>query len=249
MKIGNNVFTRFDLVSPADLDKLHLLHNIYLALLKHMMEWVEGFLKKHKWQQALDDAWKEIPPYPGFSVAKKTNREITQWQGKEMRNLGRCILAVLASALRNPDSSEYQDFTSALKCVSPLVDFTLMAQYRSHTPDTLSYMESYLQTFHWTKVIFLQFRTSRATPAQANRQDQELMELMADERAEEVRHRTVANGRRLADQERVERSDPRADLIPRENYFNFIKMHYLTHLPPMYGVLDPYGCIQPRSVN
>jgi len=45
-----------------------------------MMEWVEGFLKKHKRQQACDDAWKEIPPYPGFSVPKKAYCEITQWQ-------------------------------------------------------------------------------------------------------------------------------------------------------------------------
>jgi len=145
-----------------------------------MMEWKEGFPKKHKQQQAFDDAWKEITPYPGFSVPKKAYREITQWQGKEMCNLGHCISAVLASTLPNPHSSQYQDFKSPLKCVSALVDFTLMAQYHSHTPDTLSYMESYLQTFHRTKDIFLEFRTSKATCAQANAQDQELRELMAD---------------------------------------------------------------------
>ena len=72
-----------------------------------------------------------------------------------MPNLGRCISAVFASALRNPDSSQYHDFKTALKCVSMLVDFSLMAQYRSNTPDTLSYMESYLQTFHQTKDIVL----------------------------------------------------------------------------------------------
>jgi len=106
------------------------------------MEWVEGFLKKHKRQQAFDDAGKEIPPYPGFRARKKAYCKITQWQGKEMRNLSRCISAVTASALRNPDSSQYQDFKCAVKCVSVLVDFTLMAQYRSHTPDILSYMVS-----------------------------------------------------------------------------------------------------------
>jgi len=103
-----------------------------------------------------------------------------------------------------------------------------MAQYRSHTPDTLSYMESYLQTFHRTKDIFLEFRTSKATRARADRQDRELRELMADQRAKEVHHRTIANHRRQANQERVERSDRWADLIPRENHFNFIKMHYLS---------------------
>jgi len=142
VKKGNNVFIGLDQVSPADLHKPDRLHNIYLGLFKHMMEWVEGCLKKHKRLQAVDDAWKEIPPYPGFSVPKKAYREITKWQGKEMRNLGRCISGILASALRNPDSSPYYHFKSALKCVSALVDFSLMAQYRSHTPDTLSYMES-----------------------------------------------------------------------------------------------------------
>jgi len=58
-----------------------------------------------------------------------------------------------------------------------------MAQYRSHTPDTLSYMESYLQTFHGTKDIFLEFRTLKATLTRADRQDQALRELMADQRA------------------------------------------------------------------
>ena len=50
VKMENNasVFTGLDRVSPADLHKPDLLHNIYLGLFKHMMEWVEGFLKKHK---------------------------------------------------------------------------------------------------------------------------------------------------------------------------------------------------------
>jgi len=76
-----------------------------------------------------------------------------------MRNLSRGISPIWASALRNPDSSQYPDFKRDLKCVSALVDFTLMAQYRSHTPDTLSYMENYPPIFQRTKDIFLEFRT------------------------------------------------------------------------------------------
>jgi len=41
-----------------------------------MMEWVGGFLKKHKQQQAFDEAWKQIPHNPGFSVPKKAYRQI-----------------------------------------------------------------------------------------------------------------------------------------------------------------------------
>jgi len=71
MKIGRNVFTGLHSVNPADLHKPDLLHNIYLGLFKHIMQWVEVFLKKHKRQKAFDNAWNEIPPYPGFRVPKK----------------------------------------------------------------------------------------------------------------------------------------------------------------------------------
>jgi len=108
------------------------------------------------------------------------------------------------SALRNPDSSQHQDFNIALKCVGTLVDFSLMTQYRSHTPDTLAYMERYLQTFHQTKDIFLEFRTSKSTRAEVNRQDWELRRLMANQIAQEAHcnkpafREGVHNGKRLS---------------------------------------------------
>jgi len=229
LQIGNNVLAELDRVNLADLYKPDLLQIIYLGLFKHMMEWVEGFLKKHKRQQAFDDAWKEVSPYPGLSIPKKAYLEVTQWQGKEIGNIGRSISAVLVSALRNPDSSQYHDIKSALKCVSALVDLSLMAQYHSYTPDTLVYMERYLQTFHRTKDICIEFCTWKATRAEANHQDRDLRELIANQRANEVRHNTAAKRRRPVDQERLERANQRADQIRREQHFNFIKMHYLSH--------------------
>jgi len=78
VEIGNNVFARLNGVNPADLQKSDLVHNIYLGLFKTMTEWVEGFLKKHNRQQALDHPWKEIPPYPGLHVPKKAYRQVRQ---------------------------------------------------------------------------------------------------------------------------------------------------------------------------
>jgi len=86
VKIGNNLFTGLDRVSPADLHKLDLLHNIYCGLFKHMIQWVEGFLKTHKRQQAFNDAWKEIPPYTGFSVLKKAYRKITMARKRDAQS-------------------------------------------------------------------------------------------------------------------------------------------------------------------
>jgi len=132
----------------------------------------------------------------------------------------------LAFPLRNPDSAQHQDFNIALKCVGVLVDFSLMTQYRSYTPDTLAYMERYLQTFHQTKDIFLEFRTSKSTCAEVNCQDRELRTLMANQIAQEAHHISAAQRCRQADQNRLQRVNRRADLIPREKHFNFIKLHY-----------------------
>jgi len=136
--IGQNIFHRLDRVSASDLYKPDMLHTIYLGLFKHMMDRIEGLLKKHGRLQAFDDVWKALPPYPGFLVPKKAYREVSQWHGKEMRNLGPCILGVLAVALCQPGGAQAIPFKPARGCVRALVDFTMMGQYRSHTPDTIA---------------------------------------------------------------------------------------------------------------
>ena len=53
---------------------------------------------------------------------------------------------------------------------------------------------------------------------------------MANEIVQEAHHISAAQRRRQADQNRLQRVNlGGADLIQRENHFNFIKMHYLSH--------------------
>jgi len=136
--LEKNVFHGLHRVSGPGLHKPDLLHTVYPGLFKHLMDWISGFLKKHARLQAFDDTWKALPPYPGFFVPKKAYREVTLWQGKVMRNLGPCLLGVLAVALCQPDSRQVIPFKHALDCVRALVDFNMIAQYRSHTHETIA---------------------------------------------------------------------------------------------------------------
>ena len=45
-------------------------------------------------------------------------------------------------------SSAQSDAKIAIRCVRAITDFCLMAQYRSHTRQTIGYMAEYLQQFH-----------------------------------------------------------------------------------------------------
>jgi len=129
IRLGQNVFYGLNQVSPSDLHKPDMLHTVYLGLFKHMMDWIQDFLKKHGRLETFDEVWKALLPYPGCLVPKKAYREVTQWQGKKMRNLGRCVLGLLAVALRQPGSAQLIPFKRALRCVRALVDINIMAQY------------------------------------------------------------------------------------------------------------------------
>jgi len=172
--IGQNIFHGLDRVLASDLYKPDLLLTIYLGLFKHMMDWIEAFLKKHGRLQAFDEIWKALPLCSGFLVPIKAYSEVTEWQGKVMRNLGRCILGVIAVALRQPGGAQAIPFKRALRCVRALVDFNMMAQYRSHTPDTIAYMEEYLDQVHTMKNIFLEFRVTKRTQANVDKQRKEI---------------------------------------------------------------------------
>ena len=100
INLGQNLFHGLQRVSAPDLHTPDMHHTVYLGLFKHMMDWIQAFLKKHGRLQAFDDLWQALPPYTRFLVPKKAYSEVAQWPGKEMRNLGHCILAVLAVALR-----------------------------------------------------------------------------------------------------------------------------------------------------
>jgi hypothetical protein len=192
------------------------------------MQWIEDFLKKHDRQELFDEVWKSLPPYPGFFVPKKAYREVTQWQGKEMRNLGRCILGVLASSFRRPTPAQQSPFRDALRCVRALVDFSLMAQYQSHTEETLGYMEQYLKDFHRYKDVFQEFRTSKRTREEADANDEQLR-LDHERNLKEAGRVTTAKRRRLLVENRAQRDEEREEIHRSKSHFNFIKLHLLVH--------------------
>ncbi|KAF8445152.1 hypothetical protein BDZ91DRAFT_642868, partial [Kalaharituber pfeilii] len=131
-----------------------LLHNIYLGIIEHMMDWIQGFLTHHNRLVAFDFIWKRLPPYPSFKPPGRAYRSITQWTGKELRDVGKVILASFAAALRRnsdqerPSGDQIQEFNQAILCIRYLSDFCLMAQYKIHTGKTIGYMNYYLQSFH-----------------------------------------------------------------------------------------------------
>ncbi|KAF8414646.1 hypothetical protein BGX38DRAFT_1281763 [Terfezia claveryi] len=70
-------------IQPPDMVRGDILHNILLGILKHLMGWIEQFLKKHKCLEVFDRIWEQIPPYPGYQPPQKRYRQITMWSVPE----------------------------------------------------------------------------------------------------------------------------------------------------------------------
>ena len=106
-----------------------MLHTIYLGILDHLMKWLIPFLKDHKRLSLFDAIWSVVPAYPALLRFNKPYSIVSQWQGKEMRTLGRILLPVLSAALFNPSAGDKKRFADAIRCVKAIINFHLMAQY------------------------------------------------------------------------------------------------------------------------
>ena len=92
-------FWRFPLCNVYNHWQPDTLHLLNLGILKMMMDWLVGYLRKRKILDRFNERFKSIPPYPGFQPFKRSYEEISSWQGKEIRTMMRFLLATLGQIL------------------------------------------------------------------------------------------------------------------------------------------------------
>ena len=229
--------------SIGELFKGDVLHTILLGMLKHLMNWLRTFLAKHGRLHSFDIAWKTAREYPGFRPFLRGYADVYVWTGKEMRNVLKIVLPCVAAALRNPDPGDRLTFARAIRCVKALVDFSLMTQYRSHTAETLAYMEQYLCEFHDTKDIFAQFRAFKQVREKAEKERKGIIERLTKEIPAEYNSRS----RRERLQEiHEEATDAAQHILETESHFSFPKMHLLNHF---FDQVRRFGTLQQFSTE
>jgi len=121
------------------------------------------------------------------------------------------------------------DLKVAIRAVRALSDFCLIAQYRSHTPETIKYRSKYLQDFHNYRHVFGEFRASKADHRKAKGASHDLA-------ASQARQSTISNyfqvtARQKANEASANRQE-RQDLVKEmlgQSTFNYPKLHLLTH--------------------
>ena len=251
VKNVNNALWHIPHCEPHEIVRPDTLHTLLLGILTHLMKWVQEFLEYVGRMTIFDHVWSRLPPFPGFTRPNKAYRSVTQWQGKEMRNLLRVLLGVFTAALSrttdaDPIAPRHKPLChKAILCVRYITDYILIAQYQVHTPGTIQSMRDYLEDFHNHKDVFLRFRATKTVQTMARQASKALrgehQRLLA---SDDVREQSAAKRQKLQQDLRLETDELVHDFLTTGAHYNFPKMHLISHFADQiekYGSLPQYS--------
>jgi len=139
----------------SNLPKPDILHTMHIGMHDHVQKWIFHFMKMHKQLDKYNAIWLFLPSYHDLTPKNKSYEEVSQWNGKELKELSRDLLGVQAGSLHDGITAHCPKFNCAIECTQPLLEFYIHAQYESHDDAILSYMEDALRRFRTFKDGFL----------------------------------------------------------------------------------------------
>jgi hypothetical protein len=126
-----------------------LLHGVFRMWRDHILKWVRYLVGVKE----LDHRIKALQPLVGMRHFANGISHLSQWSGREDRELQRVLIVAIAGA---PCID-----VNSMRCLRAFHDFLYLAQYRSHTTTTLGYLEQSYTVFHQLKNTFIKNKARR----------------------------------------------------------------------------------------
>lgn len=120
-----------------------ILHQLYQGVVEHLIGWLRNLIGDTE----LDARFKRLPPAHGVRHFKVGISGLTQVSGPEHKDICKELLGCLLGLSSVP--------LGAVRASRALLDFLYLAQYPSHSDDTLKYLQDALDEFHVNKEVFL----------------------------------------------------------------------------------------------
>ncbi|EPQ50928.1 hypothetical protein GLOTRDRAFT_133665 [Gloeophyllum trabeum ATCC 11539] len=120
-----------------------LLHQVHKGIIKdHLLSWCVTIAGK----QEIDERFACMPDHPDIRHFKHGISVISQWTGRESRELEKVLLGALNGAVQ----------PAVAKAARAMLDFAAYSQFHTQTDVTLDLMDAALCEFHEYKDVFLQ---------------------------------------------------------------------------------------------
>jgi hypothetical protein len=141
----------------------------------HLQKWNFQFMKTHKWLDKYNAILLSVPAYHNLTPKTTSYEEVSQWSGKEMKEMSRCLLGVVTLSLRGGCPTLRPILDCAIVCTQAVFELYMYARYKSHDDATLSYLEEVLRRSHTFQDVVLLRRAGKKAKAEANALRMELM--------------------------------------------------------------------------
>jgi len=125
---GFNVFRHIPCIM-SNLLKPDLLHTMQIGMLDHLQKWIFHFLKMHGRLDKYNAICSSVPAYHDLTPKNKSYEEVSQWNGKEMKENSQYLLGVVTQSLRGRSPSQHPIFNCAIECKQAFLEFYLYARY------------------------------------------------------------------------------------------------------------------------
>jgi hypothetical protein len=91
-----------------------------IGMLHHLQKWIFHFMKTHKRLDKYNAIWLSVPAYHDLTTKNKAYEEVSQWNGKEMKEMSRYLLGVVTQSLQGESPAQCPIFNHAIECTESL---------------------------------------------------------------------------------------------------------------------------------
>src|SRR6266403_813311 len=130
-----------------------ILHQMLQGMAKHLIAWLIRIFGA----VAIDRRCQALPPNHKVLLFPKGIATLLHVSGHEHKKMCSILLGLIVD-LPVPGGL---DSSCIVKAMRALMDFLFLAQYESHTGDTISQMQEHLTQFHDNKMVFLNLRVQK----------------------------------------------------------------------------------------
>jgi hypothetical protein len=92
-------------------------------MLDHQQKWIFHFMKKHARLDKYNAIWLSVPAYHNLTPKHKSYEEVSQWNGKEMKEMSWYLLGVVTQSLRDRSPAQRPIFIPPIECKRALLEF------------------------------------------------------------------------------------------------------------------------------